>query len=103
MSHNSFSMGTLPMVLPKNIFSTRSDGTNFRDGIIKRRRPNLKEIDMVYNLCRILKKYNPSLFKRQDIEATLMHWNCLFCSAATDLICTYVCLLQAEMRYLKYI
>lgn len=56
MSHNSFSMGTLPMVLPKNIFSTRSDGTNFRDGIIKRRRPNLKEIDIVYNLCRIFKR-----------------------------------------------
>lgn len=41
MSHRSFSMGTLPIVLPKKIFSTRSDGTNFRDGIISRRRPNL--------------------------------------------------------------
>lgn len=51
MSHNSFSMGTLPMVLPKKIFSTRSDGTNFRDGIIRSRRPNLKDIDMfLYNL-----------------------------------------------------
>lgn len=56
MLYNSFFMGILLMVLLKNIFFIRFDGINFRDGIIKRRRLNLKEIDMVYNFCRIFKK-----------------------------------------------
>lgn len=66
MSHNSFSMGTLPMVLPKKIFSTRSDGTNFRDGIIRRRRPNLKDIDMAYKLCCIFFFFNTNLVSLND-------------------------------------
>lgn len=56
MLYNSFFMGIFLMVLLKNIFFIWFDGINFRDGIIKRRRLNLKEIDMVYNFCCIFKK-----------------------------------------------